>query len=268
MTWTCFEILMVAALAAEPTPATSPALELEHCWVSLIQDVRVPAEEQGVLMEVVAHEGEQIKKGTSLGRIDDVSTRLEQQAAKAELAISEEKAANDVNVRYAEAARNVASSELQLNEDANSKVRGTKSFVEIEKLRLTVEHAALQIEQARHEQKLAGLQTQVEGARVELADDQIRRRQLRAPLDGEIVEVFAQAGEWVQPGDPVFRIIRMDRLRVEGFVNAGKHTPVEVAGRPVRVSVPLAHGETTTFEGRITFVDPRVHAGNESRIWA
>jgi multidrug resistance efflux pump len=138
----------------------------------------------------------------------------------------------------------------------------------LEKLRLTVEHASLQIEQARHEQKLAGLQTQVESARVEMADDGIRRRQLRAPVDGEIVEVFAQSGEWVKPGDPVIRIIRMDRLRVEGFVNAAKHTPGEIAGKEVRVSVPLARGATATFKGRITFVDPRVHAGNESRIWA
>jgi multidrug efflux pump subunit AcrA (membrane-fusion protein) len=110
MPWTCLEILVIAALAAETSPAAPNSLELEHCWVSLIQDVHVPAEEQGVLMEVTGREGDQIKKGTTLARVDDVSTRLERQAAKAELDIAEEKAANDVNVRYAEAARNVASS--------------------------------------------------------------------------------------------------------------------------------------------------------------
>ena len=35
--------------------------------------------------------------------------------------------------------------------------------------------------------------------------------------------VQKQPGEWVQAGEPVLRIARMDLLRVEGFVSAAEY---------------------------------------------
>jgi macrolide-specific efflux system membrane fusion protein len=251
--------------AGEQSPSEA---RLEHCLVSLIDDVQIPAQEAGVLVELDVHEGQQVKTGDKLARLNDTPSQLQRLVALAERQVSAEKAANDVNVRYAEATRQVAMSEYQLNKEANAKVAGTKSAVELQKLLLTVEQAALQIEQARHEQKLASLETEANTAKVDLADDEIARRQIRAPLDGEVVEVMLRAGEWVTPGDPVLRVIRMDRLRVEAFVNASHLSPGEVNGKPVTVVVKLERGHSATFEGRIVFVDPRVQSGGDYRLWA
>ena len=64
------------------------------------------------------------------------------------------------------------------------------------------------------------------------------------------------------------RIVRLDRLRVEGFLNAKDFSPSEVGNRPVRVSIRLARGKTESFQGKITFVNPLVQAGGEYRVWA
>lgn len=265
--WLALAALMAVGAGGE-LAGSGTSIKVEHCLVSLIQNVQVPAQEAGVLVDLSIKEGDQVQAGTLLGRVNDRPSQLQKRAALGERAISAEKAASDVNVRYADAARRAAASEHQLNTDANNRVPGTKSLVEMQKLVLTVEQSTLQMEQARHEQKLAALETDVNDSKVELTDDDIQRRQLRAPLNGQVVEVLVQPGEWVQPGDPVVRVIRMDRLRIEGFVNAERVNPAELAGQAVLASVRLAHGQVETFAGRVVFVDPRVQAGGEYRFWA
>jgi macrolide-specific efflux system membrane fusion protein len=248
--------------------AAGAELRLDRCLLSLVDDVQVPAQESGVLVELRVHEGEQVESGAVLGRVNDTPARLQRRVAAAERATSHEKAQDDVDVRYADATRQVATSEYDINRDANRKVAGTKSPVEMQKLMLTVQQATLQIEKARHEQKVASLETEANTAKVDLADDEITRRELRAPFAGEVVDIVPHVGEWLKPGDPVLRVIRMDRLRVETFVSAADVSPSDVIGKAVTVSVPLAHGRTETFTGRVVFVDPRVQAGGDFRLWA
>src|SRR5581483_5566789 len=110
--------------------------------------------------------------------------------------------------------------EHKFNEAANKKVAGTKSAVEIEKLELAVKQAGLQIEQAQHEQQLARFETDANSANVSMAEDDIDRRRIVAPLSGVVAQLLFRPGEWVQPGNPVLRIVRLERLRVAGFVSA------------------------------------------------
>ena len=64
------------------------------------------------------------------------------------------------------------------------------------------------------------------------------------------------------------RLVRMDRLRVEGFVRVHEVGPQELVRRHVPVDVALENGRTESFPGQIVFVNPIVHAGGQYRIWA
>ncbi len=243
-------------------------VRVEHCLVSLIQDVQVPAQEAGVLVDMSIREGEQVSTGALLGRIYDTPIQMERRAAVADRNLSHEKATSDVAVRYADASRKFAKTEYDLNKKANDRVPGTKPDVELQKLQTAIDQASLEIEKARHEQKLAAFETDKHTAKVDQADDDIQRRQIRAPLNGEVVEIKLQPGEWAKPGDPIVRIIRMDRLRVEAFVKIQQLSPRELTSRPVEVAVRLSGGQLEVFSGRIVFIDPRIQAGGEYRVWA
>ncbi len=54
---------------------------------------------------------------------------------------------------------------------------------------------------------------------VSIAEARLERRRLRAPFDGLVVEQKKHKGEWVEPGEAVFRLIGLDRLYVEGFID-------------------------------------------------
>ena len=106
------------------------------------------------------------------------------------------------------------------------------------------------------------------GGEVEAAEASIERRKIKAPLDGIVTNVYRHVGEWVAPGDPVVKIVRVNRLRIEGFLNAADYDPPEIEGRAVTVEVELAHGRKVKFPGKVVFVSPLVMAGGEYRVFA
>jgi len=136
------------------------------------------------------------------------------------------------------------------------------------RLRLAVEESVLEIEQAKFRQRIAEFTTQSRAAEVEVADANIARRRLVAPIDGDIVAVFRQHGQWVQPGDPVARLVNLGTLRVEGFLSAKEYDANDVADRPVSVEVELARGRSVRVQGKIVYVSPIVQAGGQYRVWA
>src|SRR5207253_10136605 len=72
----------------------------------------------------------------------------------------------------------------------------------------------------------------------------------------------------VAAGETVLQVIRIDRLRVEGFLNATEVGPEEVANRPVAVEVQIAGGRTARFTGKVVFISPLVQAGDKYRVRA
>ncbi len=259
--------VVLASAVAEPT-APPPQITLNTCLVSVIQEARVPARQAGVLIELAVREGQTVAKDALLARIDETQAQLAHKAATLNLRVALEQARDDVNVRYAVAALKVAQAELRRAEEANAAIEGTVPEAEMDRLRLTCEKLQLEIERARMDQRIAGLQSWVKDAEVQASAENLRRHQITAPFDGVAVEIFPHVGEWLEPGTPVVYLIEMDRLRVEGFVEQDKLGPGEIAGRNVEVVVTLERGREERFPGKVVFVDPRVQAGGDYRVWA
>jgi macrolide-specific efflux system membrane fusion protein len=72
----------------------------------------------------------------------------------------------------------------------------------------------------------------------------------------------------VEPGEDVARIVRIDRLRAEGFSDARK-TRSDWVERPVTIHVQLGSTEPEAFSGKIVFVSPEIDPVNgQIAIWA
>jgi multidrug efflux pump subunit AcrA (membrane-fusion protein) len=261
-------LLVLAVSLALTGPGDNSSHELNNCLVSLILDKKVPAQESGVIVSLKVREGSQVEDKGFLGQIRDSKAQMAKRVAIAQHRVAEEKWKNDINVRFATKSALVAWKEYEVNKLANDKVPGTKPLTEILKLMLAAERADLQVEQADHERTVAKFEAESKLAEVDAADDDIQRRQILSPLKGEVVEVLLKEGEWANPGDPVLRIVQMDKLRIEGFLSVAKYSPSEIVDRAVRVEVALARNRVETFRGKIVWVDPLVAAGGDYRVWA
>jgi len=251
---------------AQPAAPAEPLLT--NCLVSLVEEAKVPAREAGVLLELAIREGDGVRAGEMIARIDDNQAQMEKRRAKAEHDQAAAKAESDVDVRYSIAAEQVAEAEHQKALESHAKVPGSVTEVERNRLKLNHQKGELQIEQAQLEQRMNVLAAASKGVELEAAENAIERRLIKSPLDGVVVQIFPQKGEWMQPGDPLAHVVRTDKLRVEGFVNAGQWNADDVRDRPVTVEVQLAGGRRESFAGRIVFTSPLVQAGNNFRLVA
>ena len=72
----------------------------------------------------------------------------------------------------------------------------------------------------------------------------------------------------MKPGEQIFRIVRTDRLRAEGFVQASDVVE-DLRGRPVSVVPDLQSKVVQPFTGKIVFVSPEIDPVNgQVRVWA
>jgi macrolide-specific efflux system membrane fusion protein len=257
-----------AAVPGVDRAAASEAVLLQHCLVTPIDDVRVPALRAGLLTTLLVREGAHVAKDQPLAQFDDREARRLLQSATAERDAAKLRTDSKLKEDEALAVREVAEAEYEAAIKANEKFADSVSEFEVRRLDLTKRRAEITRQVTIFDRRVAVVELGAAEAEVLAAADDIERRQLKAPLEGEVTEIHLHAGEWAEAGKSIMRIVRIDRLRVEGFVKVRDFLPADIVGRPVRVEADLAQGATHAFTGEITFVSPLVHAGGEYRVWA
>jgi multidrug efflux pump subunit AcrA (membrane-fusion protein) len=217
--------------------------------------------------------------------------------------IAARQAKEDISVRLATRTRDASSADLERAQRKRAAFAGSISLAEIERLQVildrskletdqalvdraiaqlkekmeqaataeqqqTVERIRLEVEQARRNVTLATITRDIEQRTLELSKLALAKRQVRAPLRGVVAEVFRHAGEWVEPGTRVMRLVRLDRLRAEGFVKADLISG-NLRGTPAEITVRRTGQRPMTFQGEVTFVSPEIDPVNgQVRVWA
>lgn len=235
---------------------------IPSCELVPIDEAQVPAQEAGVLTKILVREGDAATVGQLLAQIDDAIPRAQQDVAKYKLEVAKRQADDDVDVRFATAAAAVAKAEYQEAMESNEKTPGTFPRAEVRKRLLDWHKMELSIEKAKKDMAVAGWQAKVAGAELNAAAANVARRRIEAPLDAVVVELTQHVGQWVQMGEPVMRLVRMDRLRINGVLDAGKYRPSEIQDRPVRVEVMIPHIGSQVFAGKIVYVKPLIENGD------
>jgi multidrug efflux pump subunit AcrA (membrane-fusion protein) len=257
-----------AAASDLPTQSSAGIVQIPDCFVYLLEDVQVPALEAGAIKEITIAEGAIVKKGQPLAILDDREPLVRKLKAELERDAALAKASDDVEVRFAHASFAFSTAELNRLLSIEKKSQNTVSGSELEKAKLARQRDELQIEKAKLDLKVAKMTADVHQAEVDAAEIALARRQIVSPVDGEVVTVFHERQEWVSAGEPVVQVVRMDRLRVEGFVLASEVNVNEIAGGNVIVDVQLARGRKERFAGKVVFVSPIVTSGGKYRVRA
>ena len=241
----------------------------------------------------VKKESESVAIEIAEAQVDESAQLIEQ--AKIDLSVARKMAASEIAIRQTTAANALAKEEYDRALTSRKEFTTSVSDVELSRLRYGFEKSTMDIEQARYDQSLQSLrgnsrsafleQQQVAARRlgfelrearsgqgissltvermttsVEVAKEKLNRRQLRSPLTGIVVEKLRDQGEWVEVGEPVLRVIRIDRLLVEGYVDADL-VDQSSRGRSVRVTGSSRQG-SITVAGRIMFVSPEIDSVN------
>ncbi|MBR5711579.1 MAG: efflux RND transporter periplasmic adaptor subunit [Thermoguttaceae bacterium] len=230
-----------------------------------IDQAEVPAQEQGVLTKFFIREGFEVKKDDPLAQIDDEQAKMSVQVQQAKLNAAEREASNDVNIRYAKAAKNVAEAELKSAKETIARVPGAVPATEIRKLELSVVQATLQIEQSTNQFEISKYQVDVSKAELDAAKLGVTRRVVKSPISGIIVEKYRNEGEWVKPGDPIVKVVYFEKLRVKTTFDINRIPLQRVLKHNAKITVVQKPG--MTFNGRVVFANPVVQSGGAYEVW-
>lgn len=243
-------------------------IRIESSILTVSESVRVPAPQAGVLRELRVREGTRVARGDALGEVDAREQQYQSDVIRQDLAVARRESESDVRVRLAVKENRVAKAEWQRATSVNADLPNTVSAKEVDRLRLAFERTDLEIEHAQFERELLTARLKRTEADLRLAEHRVERMRIEAPIAGIVSEVHHHAGEWVDAGEPILRVVRVDRLRAEGYLGI-TDAVLGLIGRRVTVTTQRPNGETVEASGRVTFVSPEAEpVDSKVRFWA
>lgn len=134
---------------AEDAPrGTTRRIVLDKCLVSLSEEVTVPAQDAGLLIRLNVAEGDLATHEQLLGQIDNRAALAAHRVAEAAHFQAKTQAANDFDVRYANAVAAVADADLAAAEESNRRAPNSVTAASLRRLHLEQQRAHLGVEQA------------------------------------------------------------------------------------------------------------------------
>ena len=256
------------SLSAESNADELPAQNQVPIQVTLLDQVEVPARDAGELEHLEVREGAFVREGTLLGNLNQAKEKLQVEQATLDLQIAERNAKSDVKIRFTRKALEVAQKEYERSLEAVRKYPKSISQTELDFLKLTSEKAALELEQAETDKETAELESKAKKIILRQADLALSKRKIYAPFAGKVTQLFSQRGEWVNPGDKIMRIVRLDKLRAEGLISALQASKMK-EGKELLVEIALGDGKKKTVTATITFIHPEANPiDGQIRFWA
>lgn len=259
-------LVFLAVLLFAPWAAfAQDSIPVESVVLRLLREANAPAQGPGVLTTIHVKEGDAVKQGAVLAELDTRDAEIAERAARVELTIAQERAENDIQVRFAAKAHQAAKAELRRSQESIASFPKSVSQSQIDVEKLEVEKTLLESEQAKHNQKLSAMEVDFKQAALDAARLARMQRRIVAPLGGVVVEAPAKLGEWLEPGQQAFRLVNVDRLKAEGFVSAADAQQLQV-GAKASLTLSSSH---QPFLGRVVFISPEIDPINDQvRIWA
>jgi HlyD family secretion protein len=151
-----------------------------------------------VVMEVPVVVGQKVKVGDPLFKLDDRQLQADLRARQAELGVAE----TQVHVDTA------------LNDDAHEQLNFAETLLDkraISSEELAKRRHAAEAARARREAALAQVKTAA--AQVKSIETQVERSVVRAPIDGEVLQVKIHVGEYAPAGVTPTPLILLGRLK-------------------------------------------------------
>ena len=113
-----------------------------------------------------------------------------------------------------------------------------------------------QIEAAGAQRQTAIRDVAANDAKTAQARDQLRRTRVVNPVSGTILATYTRKGEFVQLGQPLYKIANLDTVELRAYVDESQLGSVKL-GRAVTVSVDSGAGTRRAFPGVVSWISAR-----------
>lgn len=215
-------------------------------------EVTIAAEASGRLLSLDVEEGARLEAGRVVGHIDTAGLAFQ----RAEVA----------------ARRNAARARAREVEATLASLAGQRTIAERERNRMTrlVEASAATAQQgdratrdadvlrdqetgARAARETVEQEAQALAAQLAVLDDRLRRSRVTSAIGGTVLTRYVEAGEYVQPGTPLFKVAALDTLVLRAYVSEAQLGRLAL-GQVVTVRVDAGPDSLLALPGRVSWI--------------
>ena len=230
-------------LLAQDAQADQLVSSTFDCLIEPQQVVKLASSMVGVVAELHVDRGDVVSKGQILGKLEDG-------VEEANLALANARARNVYTIRSIEA---------RLEFLSKKHGRAGELFSKQIVSQATAEEAAAEVKTSEQQLKEAELNLEVARLDVVRAEEVVRQRQLRSPVDGVVVERLLVPGEYRNEQSPILTLAQIDPLRVEVIVPISHYGRIRAgSGAKVQPEQPVG-GE---YDATVKIVDRILDAGS------
>ncbi len=243
---------------------TNGWLKYPNSPVFAIDSLEIPAKQTGVLENLSVEVNQSVTANQKIGNLDRSAARLEEAAAIVQSQFAATVASDESDIAFARMI--VDEAKIALDSYEQISARGSATDAEMRSKRLAVSQAELKVHNALQAIEQAKLKARLAQVNVLTARQQLDSLDIVAPFAGTITEVLCKSGEWLQAGQPVAKVIRLDELRVDCFVSRSHVNVASLIGQPALISILSHNNQRDTLAGRVTRFEPQVTATGDIRI--
>ena len=222
-------------------------------------ETTVSAEQNGTLLTFAINEGDEIEAGSEVGLIDTTQTWLKLQQARATQEVYQsqkpdmEKQTSATRQQLAKAqAEQQRYKELVADGAAPSKMLDdATNQVQVLQRQLAAQLSSLSTNTNALSKQMAATEVQIDQLR-----DQLRKCHIMAPLKGTVLEKYAERGEFVAVGKPLFKMADMEQVYIRAYVTSAQLQSIRT-GQQVKVFADYGDGKKQEYDGTVSWISSR-----------
>lgn len=219
------------------------------------EETVVAAETAGQLREFLPIEGQALTAKSRVGQVDTIQLALEREQLIAQR--------GGIVDHRAEVAQQIKALDVQLEIAKRAKERTDRLFAQ---------QAATAVQRDQQEREVRVLTEQIAGTRVGIArvasdiaaldariaavNDRVRRATIVSPISGTVLATYVRTGEFIQPGQQLYRVANLDTLVLRAYVTGAQLGQFRL-GQTVQVQVDGADKSLKSYSGTVAWVSSR-----------
>ena len=215
-------------------------------------EVVVSAETNGQLLWFTPENGQRLDSGSQVGLIDTTQLALERNQVISEQGAGSSRVTEVSNqLKVLQAEREIAQRTYERTQRLHNEQAATAQQLDQAEREYRVLGA--QIEVTRAQRRTAEHDIASTGARLARIEDRLRKSRIVNPHGGTVLTSYAEPGEFVQQGQPLYKIANLDSMELRAYVTEPQLSLVKI-GQPAEVTIDVSGEERMTLAGRVTWV--------------
>ena len=222
-------------------------------------ETTVSAEQSGTLLKFTITEGDQLSQGAEVGLIDTTQVWLKIQQAHATKEIYRSQKP-DMEKQIAATRQQLAKArqdQQRYKELVADGAAPTKMLDDAtNQVKVLERQLAAQMSSLSTSTNSLGKQMAATDVQVSQLQDQLRKCHITAPITGTVLEKYAEQGEFVALGKPLFKMADTEQMFIRAYVTSAQLQRVKV-GQQAKVFADYGDGQRKEYDGTVVWISSK-----------